>query len=115
MSGTLGLPSALSLHCLGALGGADTFWLSCSCGAARAANGVAGCAKQPQNLVHGRYNLIRQLTADGVCAPQIGSLGEMQPRFEAAQRDVQRLRQEQAELRGSLSTVRPSRSSGSGS
>ncbi len=37
---------------------------------------------------------------------QIGSLAEMQPRFEAAQRDVQRLRQEQAELRGSLGTVR---------
>ena len=30
----------------------------------------------------------------------------MQPRYEAAQHDEQRLRQEQAELRGSLSTVR---------
>ena len=37
---------------------------------------------------------------------QIGSLEAMQPRFEAAQRDMQRLKQEQAMLRGSEGTVR---------
>ena len=37
---------------------------------------------------------------------QIGSLEAMHPRYQAALRDVQRLRQEQAELRGSLGTVR---------
>ena len=66
-------------------------------------NPARHCSSLEQLVFHVHGRMCDPVVTD---PGQIGSLAEMQPRFEAAQRDVQRLRQEQAELRGSLGTVR---------